>query len=148
MVNRAIDVRSAAMLYLAVQIQHESTRGGIVGIYFHDQHVLTVVGRMVKTFFSGEESITDSSSYLRSAVENYNNALVNINVHISIKSYELLKGFHPDTWLKFRRNRASKVFSSTKRSAHSARGKIPRSVSAKLSLYWPQEIPPDGKGAT
>ena len=30
-INRALDVRSASMVYLAVTIRHHSTRGGIPG---------------------------------------------------------------------------------------------------------------------
>ena len=30
-INRALDVRSASMVYLAVSIRHHSTRGGIPG---------------------------------------------------------------------------------------------------------------------
>ena len=43
-------------------------------------------------FFTGNEPIADATSYLKSSVDSFNNALGNFNLRIVIKVYELLKG--------------------------------------------------------
>ena len=47
---------------------------------------------MAKPVFKGDEQITEAKSYLKSSIDSYNNALVNINLSIVVKVYELLKG--------------------------------------------------------
>ena len=49
---------------------------------------------MIKTIVRGDEQITDATSYLKSSIDSYNNALGNINLRIVIKVYELLKGIY------------------------------------------------------
>lgn len=87
--NRAIDVRSAAMTYLAVNIQHQTTALGDMGKRSLRPSILIVSGNVLKTFFVGDEKITNSTEYLKTSVDNYCRALNNIHTRISIKSYEL-----------------------------------------------------------
>ena len=47
---------------------------------------------MTKTIFRGDAQITEATSYLKSSVDSYNNALGNIHLRIGIKTYELVKG--------------------------------------------------------
>ena len=46
----------------------------------------------MKTFFTGDDRITDSETFLKYSVELYNKALNNMNLRIVIKMYEILKG--------------------------------------------------------
>lgn len=42
-INRAMDVRSAAMLYIAQQIEHDASALGTIGCYLNcAQHLLTI----------------------------------------------------------------------------------------------------------
>lgn len=87
--NRAIDVRSAAMIYLAVNIHHQTTALGDIGKTSLLLSILIVLGNVFKTFFIGDEKITDATMYLKTSVDDYCRALNNIHTRISIKSYEL-----------------------------------------------------------
>ena len=81
-INRALDVRSASMLYLAINIRHDSTSLGIPG-------------KVIKVFFTGDEKITDSKVYLEKCVDSYSRALSNIvGVRMLIKVWEMVKGVH------------------------------------------------------
>jgi hypothetical protein len=50
--NRALDVRSASMIYLAVRIRHHSIRGGIPGT-FPGTHMLIGISEGVESFLHG-----------------------------------------------------------------------------------------------
>jgi len=50
---------------------------------------LIASGKVFKTFFVGDEKITNATDYLRMSVDAYCRALNNIHARISIKSYEL-----------------------------------------------------------
>ena len=68
-------------------------------------HILSVFfligsGKVVKPIFRGDAQITDATSYLKSSINSYNNALGNINLRIVIKMYELLKGKYFDIHLQ------------------------------------------------
>jgi len=89
--NRALDVRSASMLYLAVHLRHRSTPLGTLGSSNFSFNAY-ISGRVFKTFFIGDEKITDSEKYLNASVASYGRALSSIHARVSIKSYELLKG--------------------------------------------------------
>jgi hypothetical protein len=92
-INRAIDVRTACMQYLTSHIRHDATSLGTMGNLSHYECVLLIgSGKVIKNIFRGDEKITDATSYLKSSIDSYNNALGNINLRIVIKMYELLKG--------------------------------------------------------
>ena len=89
--NRALDVRSAAMLYLALVIRNEATSFGIPGMNLCSL-TLNSPGRIVKVFFNGD-SITDSEVYLETCVKNYTQALNNIvGIRLIIQVREIVKG--------------------------------------------------------
>jgi hypothetical protein len=90
-INRAMDVRSACMLYLASHIRHDATSFGTMGTICAP-FIHLIAGKVAKIFFTGDEPITDAASYLKSSIDSFNNALVNLNLRIVIKVYELLKG--------------------------------------------------------
>ena len=91
-VNRALDVRSASMMYLAVSVRHDTTPLGTPGttpIYI----CLTRLGKIAKSFFLGDVKITDSKAYLDNCVENYSRAIHDIVcVRMIIEVLELVKG--------------------------------------------------------
>jgi len=92
-VNRALDVRSASMMYLAVTIRHDATSLGIPGTYYDSVFTKARLGRVVKTFFVGDVEITDSKAYLGDCVESYHKALSEIvGVRMIIKVWEIVKG--------------------------------------------------------
>jgi hypothetical protein len=91
-VNRALDVRSASMMYLAVGIRHDATPLGTPGIAPSHMH-LHEVRQVVKTFFLGDAQIIDSKAYLDNCVENYHRALSSIvGIHMIVKVWEIVKG--------------------------------------------------------
>jgi hypothetical protein len=51
-----------------------------------------MAGRVFKTFFIGDEKITNSEKYLNTTIASFTRALNSIHARVSIKSYELLKG--------------------------------------------------------
>lgn len=55
-------------------------------------NVIILLGKVARIFFTGDARITDSTTYLKSSVDDYNQALLNINVRITIKLYDWLKG--------------------------------------------------------
>ena len=89
-INRAIDVRTACMVYLAYNICDDATPLGTFG------NISTLF-----RIFKGDEQITEAKSYLKSSIDSYNNALVNINLRIVVKVYELLKGTYFDVSLRY-----------------------------------------------
>ena len=90
--NRALDVRSGSMLYLAFIIRHDATPLGTPGMALWYLH-LTRLGKVVRTFFLGDVEITDSKAYLDDCVESYSKALHDIvGIHMIIKVWEIVKG--------------------------------------------------------
>src|SRR5271155_363614 len=91
--NRAMDVRSASMLFLSSHIKHDRTLFGTAGTIFNVVFILTRIGKAAKIFFIGDEQITGPETYLKFAVDQYNAALAKFHVHIGLKTYELVQGF-------------------------------------------------------
>jgi hypothetical protein len=90
-INRALDVRSASMLYLAMNISYDMTPLGGIGTGISGLRLM-LLGRVAKVFFTGDERITDSTVYLQMSVDEYSKAVSFIGVRIGIKVYELVKG--------------------------------------------------------
>jgi len=90
-VNRALDVRSACMVYLALNIRHEATPLGTVGIMNQDFDLINV-GKVVKTFLLGDQKISDSMDYLKSWVDKYTTALFDVHANVGVNlTYPLVK---------------------------------------------------------
>ena len=52
-----------------------------------------ILGKVLKVFFQGDETITDSKAYFEKCVDNYSRALSNIvGVRMLLKVYELVRG--------------------------------------------------------
>jgi hypothetical protein len=87
-INCAIDVCSASMIYLAVNIRHQATPLGDMGNHIC-QSQLIATGKVFKTFIVGDERITNATDYLKMSVDAYCRTLNNLHTRISIKSYEV-----------------------------------------------------------
>src|SRR5271155_303377 len=90
-INRALDVRSACMVYLALNIRHEATPLGTVGI-MNQEFGLIHLGKVVKTFVLGDQKISDSTDYLKSWVDKYTTALTDVHAYVGVNlTYPLVK---------------------------------------------------------
>lgn len=78
--NRAIDVRSAALAYIATQIQYEAA--GEPGVFRNIQCVqsMTYLGSTLSTFFIGDEDWKSVGSALQKSVEDFNKTLSHFGV--------------------------------------------------------------------
>jgi hypothetical protein len=90
-INRAMDVRSASMLYLAIHIRHDVIPLGTVGIRLYLCYLI-ILGKVFSTFFSGDSEISNSAACLKNSVDDFCKALDNFHVRVGIKTYELVKG--------------------------------------------------------
>lgn len=91
-INRAMDVRSASMKYLAVSIRHDATRFGTPGTGLSYKR-LTEIGRLAKTFFVGDTDIVASKAFLDECIENYSRALRDMaGIPMIIEVREMVKG--------------------------------------------------------
>ena len=92
-VNRALDVRSASMMYLS---RHDPPRRNSLElqVLLHSICTLTRLGKVVKTFLLGDVKITDSKAYLNNSVENYHRTLSDIvGIRMIIKVWEIVKRY-------------------------------------------------------
>ena len=91
LVNSAMDVRSAVMGYLAVQIRHESIALGIVGR--HSQRFrVEYLGKVVTTFTAGDDERNGVNAALESAVRDFNAALSHYGHGVGFKTFETVEG--------------------------------------------------------
>jgi hypothetical protein len=90
--NRALDVRSAAMLFLALNIRHDSTFFGVAGIFSFV--LFNTTGSVLKTFYS-DEKITDSAMYFADSVERYMQTVSYLGSSIGFKTFEIANGNIP-----------------------------------------------------
>ena len=80
------------MIYLGVQIRHDATPLGNIGMVSYLQRILTMSGKTIKTFVIGDEKISDSKAYLQKAIENYTRALSTFNTGLTLKCSRIVKG--------------------------------------------------------
>jgi hypothetical protein len=79
------------MVYLALNIRHEATPLGTVGI-MNQEFDLIYLGKVVKTFVLGDQKISDSTDYLKSWVDKYTTALTDVHAHVGVNlTYPLVK---------------------------------------------------------
>jgi len=105
LVNRAVDVRSASMLYIAIQLKHDQNSFGLAGLvprWFS----LTIQGTVLKTIFTGDKKIMDTETYLKDSVNEYNKTMNNMNLRIIVKMYKFLRG---NTFSIFKRLTGRKI---------------------------------------
>jgi len=93
LVNRAMDVRSASLKYIAVHIRHESQYFGIAGIYLPlNCRSLTSVGRVAMTIFTGDNACNSACTILKEAIAEFNASLSIFGHSVGIKTLEEVKG--------------------------------------------------------
>jgi hypothetical protein len=101
LINRALDVRSACMRYLAINIRHDATIFGTPGTptSIIPTFQLIIAGKVFKTFTTGDRKLNDTKIDLKSSVEDYSRTLSNvIHLRVSINTYTLVeKGSFPIT---------------------------------------------------
>lgn len=90
-VNRGLDIRSACMVYLGIHIRHDATPLGNVG-KFHIVRDLIDTGKFVKTFFVGDEKISDSEAHLQKAIDDYTRTLSTFHTGVTVKVLEVVNG--------------------------------------------------------
>jgi hypothetical protein len=93
LINSAMDVQSAVMNYIAIQIRHQSGSFGIVGIPKTVQGSLTL-GKTATTFVKGDELGT-AGTKLENAVGTFNSALSHFGHGVGFKTFDTVEGKHP-----------------------------------------------------
>jgi hypothetical protein len=73
--NRAVDVRSACIIYISAQLKH-------------DEIWLEVVGKVVKTFFTGDDQITDARTCLSKSVDRYRPSVETMDLVIPVEGFK------------------------------------------------------------
>jgi hypothetical protein len=90
LLNRALDVRSACMQYLAAYIRHDATFLGTTGTISSKYVKLIISGKVFKTFTLGDRSINEPMINLKSCVDNYCRAISSITYALVEKGIVLL----------------------------------------------------------
>lgn len=74
--NRAIDVRSACIIYISAQLKH-------------DRVWLGVVGKVVKTFFAGDDQMTDARTCLSKSVDRYRQSVDTMHLVMHVEDHKM-----------------------------------------------------------
>jgi hypothetical protein len=82
-VNRAMDVLSAALTYIAVHVKHESNLLGILGTSCYE--IADQIGGMGKSIFRGEEHFTAVERGLKDTVDEFNSTLANFGLGVAFE---------------------------------------------------------------
>jgi len=90
-INRAMDVRSACMLYLAHHIPHEMLPLGAVGKMTSFPPPIKL-GKVIKTFFVGDKQLADASDCLKDAVAKYGDAVNSCQFEVCLSLHQKMEG--------------------------------------------------------
>jgi hypothetical protein len=82
--NRAMDVLSASLKYLAVHIHRESARLGIIG-------------NIGSTIIKGDDECQSVDTEFKFSVSEFNSALVHFGQSITFRTFEVLEGTIPSS---------------------------------------------------
>ena len=82
-VNRAMDVLSAALAYIAVHVKHESNLLGILGTSCYE--IADQIGGMGKSIFRGEEHFTAVERGLKDTIDEFNSTLANFGLGVTFE---------------------------------------------------------------
>ena len=88
LVNRSLDVRSACMRYLAVNIRHEAIPLVCKTFSIPNIHEL---GRVMKTLTTGDDKLSDCMNDLRSSVDNYLKMVSDVHFRVSLNTHRLVE---------------------------------------------------------
>ena len=92
LVNRAIDVISAALKYLAVQIRHSANPLGVLGM--HCTISTNIIGNLGTTLVKGDSNRKSVEIGLERAVVEFNQVLQHFGVGMGLATYELVVQSH------------------------------------------------------
>ena len=90
-INRAMDVRSASMVFISSLIKYDKTSFGTPG-RSQLNHTLSRPGKVIKTIFVGDGRVNGPEEDLKYAVHEFSDALANFHVRVSLKTHEIVRG--------------------------------------------------------
>jgi hypothetical protein len=98
LLNRSLDVKTAALVYLSVHIRHD----GELGIIGMSAVCLDTYpqGNVAKAFFRGNKECDESRTRLETAVQEFNSSLSNFGHSIGFETFALVKGMSLSTLQK------------------------------------------------
>jgi hypothetical protein len=88
LINRATDVLSATLTYLAVHIHHQPGRFGVIG-RLPNSRLTDFVGAIVGTIIKGDEESVAVDTELQDAVAEFNSALTNFASRIGFRTFQV-----------------------------------------------------------
>ena len=88
LINRATDVLSATLTYLAVHIHHQPGRFGVFG-RLPNSRLTDFVVAIVGTIIKGDEECVTVDTELRDAVAEFNSALTNFASRIGFRTFQV-----------------------------------------------------------
>ena len=89
LINRATDVLSATLTYLAVHIHHQPGRFGVIGILLNYGRLTSYLGAIVGTIIKGDEECVAVDTELRDSVAEFNSALTNFASRIGFRTFQV-----------------------------------------------------------
>jgi hypothetical protein len=92
LVNRAMDVLSASLMYMAIQIRHEAGYFGVPGELYSPILGLQVVGSIISVAVKGKDKLDPTEQTLKKAIDGFYNALSHFGHHVSFKSFDEIRG--------------------------------------------------------
>jgi hypothetical protein len=96
LVNRGIDVVSASLRYIAVNIRHESSRFGIFG-KFKITVLTEFSGNMASTLVKGDNESDAVETELRTAIDEFQATLSHLGHTAGFRTLELVTGIYPSS---------------------------------------------------
>jgi hypothetical protein len=88
LINRATDVLSATLTYLAVHIHHQPGRFGVIG-RLPNSRLTDFVGAIVGTIIKGDEECVAVDTELRDPIAEFNSALTNFASRIGFRTFQV-----------------------------------------------------------
>jgi hypothetical protein len=96
-----MDVRSAAMVFIAVHIQHESRHFGLIGKTLRLPGILSnLEGDISKTMLKGDEDCQSASDLLQAAIAEFNSTF---SKYGHTRTFNEVKGIHSKIAQEFTR---------------------------------------------
>lgn len=90
--NRALDVKSAILTYIAAHIHHEGNRFGLAGIACRILDIHFFLGNMLTSVFSGNQNCDSSQLDLENAIDAFNTAFYHFVGKVNFDTLEQVSG--------------------------------------------------------
>ena len=88
LINTAMDVFSACLMYLAIHIDHECNRLGVIGIAWFRTYV-NVKGSIGTTVVKGQEAFANVETGLGNSVEEFHRTLSHYAHDVQFRAFEM-----------------------------------------------------------